>query len=122
MKEYPSCKNEKDVTFNNHLRAARNQIECAFGRLKARWRILYRTLDVDLDFATMIYSCFVLHNFCELNNVVINNEAVQTQINVEKRMQCCEHHEKIDKLYSYSSSRGKNIRDAVREYVYENSL
>ena len=122
MKEFPTCRNEKETTFNNHLRSTRNQIECAFGRLKARWRILNRTLDVDLEFATtLIYSCFVLHNFCEINNVEINHEAVQRQIIMEKQRQCCEHHEKIDKLYSYRSSRGKNIRDAVSEYIYENT-
>ena len=31
MKEYPSCKNAKETNFNNTLRSARNQIECAFG-------------------------------------------------------------------------------------------
>ena len=123
MKEFSSCKNDKETTFNNHLRSARNQIECAFGRLKARWRILNRTLDVDLEFSTtLIYSCFVLHNFCELNKVDVNYEAVQNQINMEKRIQCCEHHEKIDKLYSYNSSRGKLVRDALTVYIYDNTL
>ena len=66
MKEYSTCSTNVQLLFNNMLRSARNQIECAFGRLKARWRILNRTMDVDLEFATtMIYTCFVLHNFCK---------------------------------------------------------
>lgn len=40
IKEFDSCKNNAEVVFNSMLRAARNPIECAFGRLKARWRIL----------------------------------------------------------------------------------
>ena len=60
MKEYSSFLEEKHVTFNNKLRSARNQIECAFGRLKARWRILNRPIDVDLDFAVTMISCFIL--------------------------------------------------------------
>ena len=36
IKEYPSCENAKETNFSNTLRSARNQIECAFGRLKAR--------------------------------------------------------------------------------------
>ena len=120
IKEYPSCSNQKEITFNNALRSTRNQIECAFGRLKARWRILNRAVDVETDFApTLIYSCFVLHNFCETRGVEINQDLLQSQMLIEKRSQCCEHHEKIDKLYSYSSARGKKIRDAIAEYLYE---
>ena len=81
MKEYSSCFESKQINFNNRLRTVRNQIECAFGRLKARWRILNRSVDLDLDVTIeMIYTCFVLHNFCEINNVDIHNDAVQTQI------------------------------------------
>ena len=120
MKEYPSCSNNKELIFNNALRTARNQIECAFGRLKARWRILNRNIDVDIDFApTLIYSCFVLHNFCEANSVEVNQDMIQTQMSIERRGQCCEHHDKIDKLYSYSSARGKKVRDTIAEYLHE---
>ena len=69
-------------------------------------------MDLDLDVTIeMIYTCFVLHNFCEINNVDIHNDAVQTQIMVEQRCQTCEHHNKLDRLYSYNSQRGKNVRD-----------
>ena len=51
MKEYSSC---KETNFNNTLRSARNQIECAFGRLKARWHILNRVVDVNLKFVTTL--------------------------------------------------------------------
>lgn len=121
MKEFATPKSNKEILFNNAIRKARNQIECAFGRLKARWRILNRNLDVDTDFAsTLIYACFVLHNFCEINKIEINADLVKTQISIEKRMQVCEHHKKIDKLYSYTSSRGKKVRDAIAEYLAEN--
>ena len=44
MKEF--VKTEGQLIFNNMLRSGQNQIECAFGCLKARWRILLRPLDV----------------------------------------------------------------------------
>ena len=44
MKEYEACISNEQVIFNNMLRFARNQIECAFGRLKARWSILATNL------------------------------------------------------------------------------
>ena len=81
IKVYPSCKNAKETNFNNTLRSARNQIECAFGRLKGRWRVLSRVIDVDLNFVlTLVYACFVLHNFCEINNCDLNNEIINQQI------------------------------------------
>ena len=49
MKEYKSCKTNSQVIFNNLLREARNPIECAFGRLKARWSILTRKMDLKLE-------------------------------------------------------------------------
>ena len=118
--EYSSPKCNKEIIFNNCLRSGRNQIECAFGRLKARWRIFNRVVDVETSFATTLtYSCFVLHNYCEINDFEISPEAIQSHLIVEKRSQCCEHHEKFDKLYSYNSARRKRIRDVVAEYLYQ---
>ena len=120
MKEYSNCLEPNHVTFNRYLRSARNQIECAFGRLKARWRILNRAVDVDLNMAVeMIYSCFVLHNFCEINNEFLDPEAVQIQMNVDQRCQSCDHHSKIDRLYSYNTQHGKQVRDVLSEYLHE---
>ena len=44
IKEYESCSNDAEVIFNSMLRSARNQIECDFGCLKARWAILIRKI------------------------------------------------------------------------------
>ena len=121
MKEYSSCENPKETNFNNTLRSARNKIECAFGRLKARWRISNRVADVDLNLVTtLVYACFVLHNFCEINNCDLNNEVVNKQIGDERQTQRCGHHEKLDKLYSYSSARGRKVREVLSDYLHEN--
>ena len=110
MKEYANCIDNKQINFNNKLRITRNQIECAFGRLKARWRILNWPVGVDIDLAvTLIFSCFVLHNYCEKHKVDIQPEYLQTQMEIEKRNQHCAHHNNLDKLYSYNTSRGKII-------------
>ena len=120
MKEYSSCTEEKHVVFNNKLRLVRNQIECAFGRLKARWRILNRPVDVDLNFAiSMIYSCFVLHNFCEQYNEEIHSDLIKTAIQNELRCQSCQHHKQLYHLYSHNSARGKLVRDVITEYLYD---
>ena len=48
MKEFSSCDSNEKVVFNNLLRAARNPIESAFGRLKARWGVLTKPIDLKL--------------------------------------------------------------------------
>lgn len=64
MKEYDHCSSNEEIIFNQMLRGARNQIECAFGRLKARWRILLRPMDIPVrNLPNVIFACFVLHNF-----------------------------------------------------------
>lgn len=54
-------------------------VEIAFGKLKARWRILRKTLDCDYKFAPkIITACCILHNLCEKSRVpapqVVNDE------------------------------------------------
>ena len=44
-------------------------IECAFGRLKGRFGCLCRNIDINLhDLPSVIHACFILHNYCEVNN------------------------------------------------------
>uniref|UniRef100_A0A8C8SK72 DDE Tnp4 domain-containing protein n=1 Tax=Pelusios castaneus TaxID=367368 RepID=A0A8C8SK72_9SAUR len=52
--------------FNYRLSRCRMVVECAFGRLKARWRSLYGRLDLHEDnIPVVISACCVLHNICE---------------------------------------------------------
>lgn len=111
---------EKEVYFNNCLRSTRNQIECAFGRLKARWRILNRNVDVHLNFAIeLVYTCFILHNFCEEHKIAMVNDVVQEQMQIENRQQNCGHHQNIYHSLSYNSQQGKAVRDTLKEYLYD---
>lgn len=70
MKEYAGGgTTQQEQYFGFRLCSARNVIECAFGRLKARFRCLKRAMDINLDeLPYIIYACFVLHNFCEIHN------------------------------------------------------
>ncbi|KAI8498058.1 hypothetical protein Bbelb_240020 [Branchiostoma belcheri] len=53
--------------FNYRLSRARMTVECAFGRLKGRWRCLSDCLNVDISMVPNIVStCCVLHNICEI--------------------------------------------------------
>ena len=89
MKEYASGgSNQQEQYFGYRLCSARNVIECAFGRLKARFGALRREMDLNLtDLPAVIYACFVLHNFCEENKDVISEEQVRTVVHDERREQ-----------------------------------
>ena len=75
MKEYAGGgRTKEEQFFGFKLSSARMAIECAFGRLKARWSCLRRPMDINTkDLPAVIMACFILHNFCEINCEQIQN-------------------------------------------------
>ena len=89
MKEYTGGGSTLDEQFFCHkLSSARMTIECAFGRLKARFGALRREMDIcQRDLPNVIYSCFILHNYCELKKEKLSDEAIQTAIHYDQEFQ-----------------------------------
>ena len=79
MKEYANGGSTvQEQYFGYKLCSTRNVIECAFGRLKARFSALQREMDINLlDLPTVVYACFVLHNVCEANKESISDDQVR---------------------------------------------
>lgn len=74
--------------FGYKLCSARNVNECSFGRLKARFACLKRGMDINIDnLPLVIYACFVLHNFCEMNNELVHEESVRSTIQYDQDFQ-----------------------------------
>ena len=68
---------------------------------------------------TIIYVCFVLHNFCEYHNTYVDEDLIKLQIEVAKRNK-----EGIDTLMSIFTcniSEGEVVRGMLIEYM-ETSL
>lgn len=88
MKEYVNGgSTSQEQYYGYRLCSARNVIECSFGRLKARFAALKRAMDINLgDLPNVIYSCFVLHNYCELNEL-IGEDVVRTSIKYDRDFQ-----------------------------------
>ena len=82
MKEYANGgSTPQEQYFGLKLCSARFAIECAFGRLKAQFGILRWPVDINIsDLPQVVYACFVLHNYCEANNDVDNEETVRSAI------------------------------------------
>ncbi len=121
MKEYQSCTTNGQVIFNSMLRSARNQIECAFGRLKARWGFLRRKVDLKFEsIPTVVYSCFVLHNYCERNkDCGLDEDEVQFQI--KRHLEDENDVPNVpDQVYSHNNSEGELVRSVLTEYITHN--
>ena len=79
MKEFANGgRTPEEQFFGYRFFSARMVIECAFARLKARFGCLRWGMDINIDdLPYVIHSCFVLHNFCEINKEVINPSYVE---------------------------------------------
>ena len=66
MKPCPEgTRDPREIAFSKELSSARVKVECAFGVLKSRWRILLKRFDSGIPFAIRnAVACAVLHNIC----------------------------------------------------------
>ena len=120
MKEFGSCKTNAQVVFNSMLRTARNPIECAFGRLKARWGVLTKRIDFKLqNVPKIILTCFALHNYCEPKKSYIDKDIVRSHMQYQSNLER-EQANFPDKIYSGCTSEGYLIRNMLTEYVTQN--
>ena len=119
MKEYATCSSNEDVIFNALLRAARNPIECAFGRLKARWSVLTKKVDLKIESVPVVVdTCFVLHNYCEINKSYLE-DLVRCQMELNTRNE--EQNQSIvDPVYSGDHSEGNVVRKTITNYIRDN--
>ena len=101
--------------FGFTLCQSRMVIECAFGRLKARFGALRRAMDINInDIASVIYACFVLHNFCQLHNEAIGEDSVSSAIDYDRHFQP----EVVSFNYraSCNEAEGKKVRRILTTY------
>ena len=103
------------------LQSTRNQIESAFGRLKARWRIFTKPIDLELvTVPLIIYTCFVLHNYCKRkSSSALDEEEVKAHMEQHK-LEEANMFEQPDPLCSSNTREEKYIRRIIREYINHN--
>lgn len=77
LKGFSGSLSREEESFNVYLNSGRVSVEMAFGRLKARWRILQK-ITSDYKFAAEIISaCCILHNYVEDNYEVFFTQWLQ---------------------------------------------
>jgi len=114
MKEFPGGGHTlQEQYFGFCLSSARMVIECAFGRLKGRFGAPKREMDIKLtDLPYVIYAWFVLHNYCEINNEILQNERIERAIQYERESQPPQIHARNQACEATS----KEIRNIFMQY------
>ena len=72
-------------------------------------------MDINLsDLPNVIFACFVLHNYCELNNESVNADTVRSTINYDQKFQP----ETVTNRYvtNCNETEGKIIRRILTNY------
>ncbi|CAB3978951.1 Hypothetical predicted protein [Paramuricea clavata] len=101
--------------FGYRLSSSRMVVECAFGRLKARFGILRRPMDLSLDnIITTIHACFILNNFCEIHNETVGDELIRAVQRYDQEFQPPSH---VGNAVVHNNERGgKAIRNVFMKY------
>ena len=114
MKEYAGGgRTPQEQYFGLKLCSARYIIECASGRLKARFGALRTAMDINIDeLPYVVYACFILHNFCENNNESVSEERVRSCMTYDQEFQ------PVTRTYKNKSneSGGKKVRRILTNY------
>ena len=87
MKDFSNGgKNNKEHIFGYRLSSARMTIEYSFVHLKARFACFNRNINLK-DLPNVIYACFVLHNFCEIQKKLIHQNDPNNALKNDARLQ-----------------------------------
>lgn len=96
----------KQRIYNYRLTRARRMVECTFGILANKWRILHRPIDVELAFADyIIKACCILHNFVrKKDGIVVEEEGYECPL------------ESLQPVGIRADTCGINVRDYFANY------
>jgi len=121
LRPYPrSCNlNIKKKIFNYRLSRARRVIECAFGILTSKWRILRKPIATSVNNAILIVQATVcLHNFLMLKDLSLPIEQRTYSVITPEQDRNCN-----QTLHSFESVgnnifNGTTVRDLFAQYFY----
>nr|XP_047129485.1 uncharacterized protein LOC101237154 [Hydra vulgaris] len=115
LKPYPENLELSEIqkNFNKILCGARRVVENAFGCVRARFRVICKRMECDINFATRIVNaCVTLHNICEYYDDIIIIEWLMHH-----------HDDSLAQPNTVSTTGnngpGKNFRDSIAKYLYE---
>ena len=111
MRPYPKKTLDKAKhIFNYRLSRSRQKVECAFGILTAKWRILLKAIETDPEFAVSIVKAT-----CVLHNFVLSHDGIDSHsLNIRNNLP----HNKllVSKAFNAHSNSAKLTRETFCKY------
>uniref|UniRef100_A0A182JA61 DDE Tnp4 domain-containing protein n=1 Tax=Anopheles atroparvus TaxID=41427 RepID=A0A182JA61_ANOAO len=105
----------EEETFNEHLAKARVVVDEAFEKLRARFKILQKKIDIDINFVPQILlTCCILHNLLEKRQIPINDDWKESLKDAEQKFP------QPDGSYvtNYTTTvEGEAARDVLKDHV-----
>lgn len=104
--------------FNARLSRARKCIECAFGIINAKWRILWKPIETDPSLAEIIIKCI-----CVLHNTIVDREGNKKILREAEQFEHARKTNKKSKILNKATLKtGRLVRDTFRDFVCRNKL
>lgn len=116
MRPYPQrTLNQERENFNNRLSRARKTVECAFGILCNKWRVLLKSIETDVKHARLI-----IKTACLLHNIVIDTDGYDcdNEFTIPTRHQ---RRQTRTGRNNNPSNRAKQVRNLFTKYFWENN-
>lgn len=118
MRPYPmrNLTPEQEI-FNRRLSIARQVVECAFGIMSNKWRILLKAMEVDTAKAENFVKCI-----CLLHNVLIDKEGLQ-DIRSSNLEPCGSSENRFaSRGENRSTARAIDVREKFKNYFVNNNI
>lgn len=120
MRPFPSRNlDTKSENFNKRLSRARKCVECAFGILYAKWRILGKPIETNVE-----HACLIIKTTCILHNVIRDLEGnVDTDCAViASTAMGTSSGNHLNRRNNSSTLAARNIRNQFSDYFWENRM
>ena len=107
---------------NKLLSSARVTVERPFGALKACWCCLLTLLDTNLEnvsnvsFKCKLCTTFALHNFCQINNELYQDDEMLEHLTQEERSSRVQMSTSSNEAFA----EGKKLQTALKNFVNHN--
>lgn len=108
---------EKGEYFNERLSKARKCIECAFGGINAKWRILWKPIETDVTTAELITKAI-----CVLHNTIIDREGTAELLREVEYFQQHIRPTRARRSNPVNVSSGRVVREKFSDFVWNNKI
>lgn len=118
MRPYPQRNlGPEEEIFNKRLSNARQVVECAFGIMSSKWRLLLKAIEVNPERADVIIKCV-----CVLQNIIIDKEGIHDLPETPRQRNDSTRDNRFMNVgENRSSRRAHNIRNTFKEYFSHNN-